>query len=214
MTRATVQRSSHGLDSIGRRWRRGCRAGRPGGPGGRRRRRRRRRRGRATTASGTDGQRRSARSPPGRRAPDQAPAEEHAEAEAADRAEDGDDHRLPPHRRPQLGAGLADRPEQAELTGALVDRQRQRVGDAHQGDQRRPGRAGRRRGRASGRSRTPTRVDVLVARLRRRVRRSGSVTACDRGLALGFRTTPSARSIEHDDVAGLRGVRRPVGRRS
>ena len=32
-------------------------------------------------------------------------------------------------------AGLADGSQQPELPGALVDRQRQRVGDAHQGDQ-------------------------------------------------------------------------------
>ena len=34
-----------------------------------------------------------------------------------------------------LGPGHAHRPEQSELAGALVDRQRQRVGDAEQGDE-------------------------------------------------------------------------------
>ena len=33
---------------------------------------------------------------------DQRPAEEHAEADAADRAERGHDDRLPPHHRPEL----------------------------------------------------------------------------------------------------------------
>ena len=52
-------------------------------------------------------------------------------------AEQGDDHRLVAHRRPQLPTGHADRPQQAELTGALEDRQRQGVGDAEQGDEHR-----------------------------------------------------------------------------
>ena len=67
--------------------------------------------------------------------PHQAPAEERADGEPADRAEDGDDHRLPPHGGAQLAAALADGAQQPELTGALVDRQRQRVADAHHGDQ-------------------------------------------------------------------------------
>ena len=55
--------------------------------------------------------------------------------EAADGAEHRDEHRLPPHHRPQLRPGLADGPQQAELPGPLVHRQRQRVGDAHEGDE-------------------------------------------------------------------------------
>ena len=55
-------------------------------------------------------------------------------SDAADRAEQGHRGRLAPHHRPQLAPGLAHRPQQAQLPGPLVDRQGQRVGDAHQGD--------------------------------------------------------------------------------
>ena len=57
------------------------------------------------------------------------------DGEPADGTEDGHDHRLPPDGRAQLAAALADGAQQPELTGALVDRQRQRVADPHHGDQ-------------------------------------------------------------------------------
>ena len=49
-------------------------------------------------------------------------------------AERGDQCRLEAHHPAQLAAGHANRPNQAELTGALEHRQGQRVGDADQGD--------------------------------------------------------------------------------
>src|SRR5207237_990707 len=57
----------------------------------------------------------------------------------AQRPADGHDDRLPAEHGPHLPAGLAHRPEQAELPRPLVDRQGQRVGDAHQGDEDRQG---------------------------------------------------------------------------
>ena len=45
------------------------------------------------------------------------------------------DHRLPAHRGPHLGPEGADGPQQPQLTGALVDGQAQRVGDAEDRDQ-------------------------------------------------------------------------------
>src|SRR5207302_8779270 len=45
---------------------------------------------------------------------DQGPAEEDAEADAAERPEDGDDDRLPAEHGPHLPAGLAPRPEHAD----------------------------------------------------------------------------------------------------
>src|SRR5438270_10054953 len=66
---------------------------------------------------------------------DQGPAEEHAEADAAERAEGGDQERLAPQHGADLTAGLAHGPEQPELPPSLVDRQRQGVGDPHEGDQ-------------------------------------------------------------------------------
>ena len=65
------------------------------------------------------------------------PAEEQADPEAEERAEQRDDHRLPTHRGPDLAAAHADRAEQPELAGALVDRQRQGVRDADQRDEHR-----------------------------------------------------------------------------
>ena len=87
------------------------------------------------TASGVTGRANDAEALLGGQRPHQAPAEERAEGDAADRAEHGDDHRLPAQRRAQLRPGLADRPQQPELPRPFVDRQRQRVADAHQGDQ-------------------------------------------------------------------------------
>ena len=55
------------------------------------------------------------------------------------RAEQCDQHRLPAHRRPHLRPAHADRPQQPELTGALEDRERQRVRDAEQCDHQRHG---------------------------------------------------------------------------
>ena len=55
-----------------------------------------------------------------------------SDAEAG--AEQGDEHRLPAHGGAGLAAGHPDGTQQAELTGALVDRQRHAVGDAEQGD--------------------------------------------------------------------------------
>src|SRR2546421_4094618 len=52
-----------------------------------------------------------------RRRFDEGPAEEHAHAEPAERAEHRDDHRLPPDHRPQLSSGLTDRAEEPELPG-------------------------------------------------------------------------------------------------
>ena len=48
--------------------------------------------------------------------------------------EHGDQQRLPPDRPAELAAVHADGPQQPELPGPLVHRQRQRVGDADQGD--------------------------------------------------------------------------------
>ena len=45
-----------------------------------------------------------------------------------------DQRGLEAHHPPQLATGHADRPHQAELTGALEHRQGERVGDADQGD--------------------------------------------------------------------------------
>ena len=87
------------------------------------------------TASGATGRANDAEALLRGQCPHQAPAEERAEGEAADRAEHGHDHRLPAQRRAQLRPGLADGPQQPELPRPLVDRQRQRVADAHQGDQ-------------------------------------------------------------------------------
>src|SRR5436305_3013205 len=49
-----------------------------------------------------------------RRRFDKGPAEEHAYAEPAERAEHGDDHRLPPDHRPELSPGLTDGAEKPE----------------------------------------------------------------------------------------------------
>ena len=49
-------------------------------------------------------------------------------------ADQGDHGGLPADHRPDLAAGHADRAQQAQLAGALEDRQRQRVDDAEQGD--------------------------------------------------------------------------------
>ena len=57
-----------------------------------------------------------------------------AEHRTERRAEQGDQHRLPPDRPAQLAAVHADGPQQPELTGPLVHRQRQGVGDADEGD--------------------------------------------------------------------------------
>ena len=65
--------------------------------------------------------------------------DEHAHRDPAERTEAGDDHRLPPHGRPQLRPRETDRSQQAELTRSLPERQRQRVGDAHEGDEDREG---------------------------------------------------------------------------
>ena len=50
------------------------------------------------------------------------------------RADHGDDHRLAPHHVAHLPARHPHHPEQPELTGALVDREEQRVHDPEDGD--------------------------------------------------------------------------------
>ena len=65
---------------------------------------------------------------------DAASAEGDADGDADDGAEEGHDRRLPPDHPPGLAARHADRTQQAELPGALEDRQRQRVADAEHGD--------------------------------------------------------------------------------
>ena len=65
---------------------------------------------------------------------DQPPADERPDAQPADGAEQRNHDRLAPHDASQLATVEADRPEEPELPGALVDRQRQRAGDAEQGD--------------------------------------------------------------------------------
>jgi len=72
--------------------------------------------------------------PRGRRGPDEGPAEKDTEPETSYRAEDGDDDRLPPHHRPHLTSGLADRSQQAKLADPLVDGEREGVGDTHERD--------------------------------------------------------------------------------
>ena len=118
------------------RWRPGRRGGRPGGPGGARPPRRP---GPPTTSTTSQPRRSAGRTRPWcrpmrRRPPGPAPSRGTRPGQTADGAERGDHHRLAPDHRPHLRPGLAHRPQQAELAGPLVDRQRQRVGDAHQGD--------------------------------------------------------------------------------
>ena len=62
------------------------------------------------------------------------PAQEGPQAEPADGAEQGHHQRLAAHHPAQLPPALSHGPEQPQLAGPLVDRQRQRVGDAHEGD--------------------------------------------------------------------------------
>src|SRR3712207_8416495 len=57
------------------------------------------------------------------------PAEEHADEQAEEGALQGDDHRLPPDRRPQLGPGHPDRAEQAQLP--RPDRKSTRLNSSH-----------------------------------------------------------------------------------
>ncbi len=71
--------------------------------------------------------------------PRERPAEEDPEPDSGRCAEQRDEQRLPAHGRAQLAARLADRSEQAEFPGPLVHRERERVGDAHDGDQDRQG---------------------------------------------------------------------------
>ena len=69
--------------------------------------------------------------------PDEGPGEAHADHQPQEGAEQGDDHRLLGHAAAQLAPGLAHGPQQADLPGALVDRQQQGVDHADQGDEQR-----------------------------------------------------------------------------
>ena len=62
------------------------------------------------------------------------PAQEGPQAEPADGAEQGHHQRLAADHPAQLAPALPHGPKQPQLAGALVDRQGQRVGDAHEGD--------------------------------------------------------------------------------
>ena len=106
------------------------RGGPPAAPGARPRARRPAAPSTAMTASRTTG----TVTAPRRRRGEQDPAEHGAQRQPDQRAERGDDHRLQAQYRPGLATGLAHRPQQADLAAPLVDRQRQRVGDAEQGD--------------------------------------------------------------------------------
>ena len=66
--------------------------------------------------------------------PHHGPAQERPEDHSARRPEHRDDHRLPADHAAGLRPGLPQRAQQPQLTGPLVDRQRQRVGHAHQRD--------------------------------------------------------------------------------
>ena len=66
----------------------------------------------------------------------------HAEREPDDDADDGaehrHDHRFPSHRAAQLPAGHPDGAQQPDLARAFEDRQRERDGDADDGDRSSP----------------------------------------------------------------------------
>ena len=136
--------------------------------------------------------------------PDHGPAGEGAEADAAEGAEHGDDHRLPPHHRADATPRLADRPQQAELTGALVHRERDRVADAHDGDQDRD----REQAVDEGQRLVDLpvdRVEVLATCLH-----VGCVEPSSDLLHGGLRLVDrhaGRRRHQHDDVHRLRGVR-------
>jgi hypothetical protein len=66
---------------------------------------------------------------------DEPPPEERSEQDATERSKGRNDHGLPAHHRSGLTTGLPDRSQQTQLSTSLVDRQRQRVGDAHQRDE-------------------------------------------------------------------------------
>ena len=62
------------------------------------------------------------------------PTEEHPDGDAHEGAEEGDDHRLPADHPAGLESGHPHGAKQPDLPGPLDDRQRQRVGDAEDGD--------------------------------------------------------------------------------
>ena len=107
----------------------------------------------------------------------------------------------------QLAAALADRRAQPELTGALVDRQRQRVADPHHGDQHGDGEQPVDHGRASSRSRT--RPSPCTPRRLRFGRRVALGDRAHDGEAVGL-GHPVGEVDEHDHVTALAGVRGPV----
>jgi len=63
------------------------------------------------------------------------PAEEDPDECTEPAPEQRDEDGLPPHGGAGLRVGHPDRTQQAQLVGALVDRQRHAVGDAEQGDE-------------------------------------------------------------------------------